>query len=161
MRSSIASDASCNACRAVLSASADEHPHARPLASHSHARPLTTVCVCVCVCVCMCVCLCVCVCEKERESVCVCVFPVGDPMEHRQRRLLQRLLLQGYLAHRKTPPPGHYSRAMPRAICWSLGGGRFFMSKVILYAPPPKYPCTPSEFDGFVPETPPCTDLKP
>ena len=36
--------------------------------------------------------------------------------------------LQGYLAHKKPPPPlGPYSRAMTRALWWSWGGGgRFF-----------------------------------
>ena len=31
--------------------------------------------------------------------------------------------LQGYLAHKKQ----YYSGSMPRALCWSYGGGRFPM----------------------------------
>ena len=30
------------------------------------------------------------------------------------------------------PPPGPYSRTMPRVLCWPLGGGMFLMSEVHL-----------------------------
>ena len=37
------------------------------------------------------------------------------------------------LAHKKPPPPlGPYRWAMPRALWWSWGGGRFLMSEVPL-----------------------------
>jgi hypothetical protein len=42
--------------------------------------------------------------------------------------------VQGYLRNRLLLGP--YSRAMPRALCWSYGGGWFLMSEV------PLYPCT-------------------
>ena len=40
---------------------------------------------------------------------------------------LQRgaLLLQGYLAHKKHPPPRNLQKHMPRAIWWSWGGREF------------------------------------
>jgi len=41
-------------------------------------------------------------------------------------------ILQGYLAHKKLPPLGPYSRTMPRALWWPRGGGQFLMSGVPL-----------------------------
>ena len=32
-------------------------------------------------------------------------------------------MLRGYLAHKKQPPLGPYSRDMPRPLWWSQGGG--------------------------------------
>ena len=41
--------------------------------------------------------------------------------------------VQGYLAYiRNNAQPGPYSRAMPRALCWSQGGELFLMSEVPL-----------------------------
>jgi len=42
--------------------------------------------------------------------------------------------VQGYLVHKKFPPLGPYSRAMPRALGGSWGGGQVLMSEVPLYA---------------------------
>ena len=40
------------------------------------------------------------------------------------------LVLQGYLAQEKCPPPlGPYSRPMPRTLWWSYGGMRFLVSQ--------------------------------
>ena len=41
--------------------------------------------------------------------------------------------LPGYLVYKKPPPPGPYSRPMPGALWWSMGGWRFLMSEVPLY----------------------------
>ena len=38
---------------------------------------------------------------------------------------------------RKRTPLGPYSRTMPRLLWWCCGGGRFLMSEVPLFAPPP------------------------
>ena len=43
------------------------------------------------------------------------------------------LHVQGYLAHQKPPPPTTLQKNMPRAVWWSWGGGRLFMSEVPLY----------------------------
>ena len=40
--------------------------------------------------------------------------------------------LQGYLAYKKPPPLGTYSRTMPRLLWWSYGGGRFLTREVPL-----------------------------
>ena len=37
----------------------------------------------------------------------------------------ERFTGEGYLAHKKPPTLGPYSRPMPRALWWSYGGGGF------------------------------------
>ena len=69
------------------------------------------VCVCVCVCVCLCVCVCVCVCVFVCVYLCMCVCVcvcvcVALTMRRGTRELTPRPWhLQGYLAHKKHPPP--------------------------------------------------------
>ena len=45
----------------------------------------------------------------------------------------RRAAPQGYLAHKKHPPLGLYSRTVPRLILWSYGQGLFLMSEESLY----------------------------
>ena len=54
-----------------------------------------------------------------------------------------KLLYRGTSPIRKRPPLGPYSRAMPRGLWWSLGGGRFLMSEVPLYSDVTAKPETP------------------
>ena len=43
-------------------------------------------------------------------------------------------VLQGYLAHKKHPPPRTLQKDYARVIWWSWGGGLFLMNEVPLYA---------------------------
>ena len=100
-----------------------------------------TVCVCVRVCVegRVCVCERECACVKERECVCgrnsVCV---KEKECVRGREVIERkgvgqlrslvalcegFMVQGYLAHKKTPTYSDHHRALGKAHCRILRGG--------------------------------------
>ena len=49
------------------------------------------------------------------------------------RRKSGRIVYRGTQLIRNTPLLGPYSRHMPRALWWCLGGGLFLMSEVPLY----------------------------
>jgi len=63
-------------------------------------------------------------------------FPLrAVPVRHilPQKNRPDNLPYRGNSLIRNNPSIGPYSRTMPRALCWSLGGGAFLMSEVPLY----------------------------
>ena len=57
----------------------------------------------------------------------VTLYGSGDGAKTaRQRR---RVPAQGYLAHKKSPTLGPYSRPVPRGLGWSYGGGDFLCAR--------------------------------
>ena len=54
---------------------------------------------------------------------------LSDASKRMARRVRRK---QGYLAHKKAPPLGPYSRPEPRALWRSWGVGRFLMREVPL-----------------------------
>ena len=70
--------------------------------------------------------------EEHLQSLSGRRFPVSEePL-----KCVQRRVYRGTSLIRKHPFLGPYSRAMPRALWWSEGGGCFLMSEVPLYLPP-------------------------